>query len=222
MPDDDAREDDHKNAGTGAQEDIDDIDKENVAAVGADGGSADRRSTSPSLRGRAEDLDEVAAAVVERFPGTVFHRSHGQPVVYVDRSVWEEMAEFLRDEQQFTQCMDVTAADHLVDATRLEVPGVAPERFEVVANFLSHPRNRRLRAICEVPADDPSVPSVTGVYPGMNFAEREVFDMFGITFDGHPELTRILMPDDWVGYPLRKDDPPGRVPVTFKDDPSPR
>jgi NADH-quinone oxidoreductase subunit C len=222
MPDDDAREDDHKNAGTGAQEDIDDIDKENVAAVGADGGSADRRSTSPSLRGRAEDLDEVAAAVVERFPGTVFHRSHGQPVVYVDRSVWEEMAEFLRDEQQFTQCMDVTAVDHLVDAARLEVPGVAPERFEVVANFLSHPRNRRLRAICEVPADDPSVPSVTGVYPGMNFAEREVFDMFGITFDGHPELTRILMPDDWVGYPLRKDDPPGRVPVTFKEDPSPR
>jgi NADH-quinone oxidoreductase subunit C len=222
MPDDDAREDDHKNAGTGAQEDIDDIDKENVAAVGGDGGSADRRSTSPSLRGRAGDLDEVAAPVVERFPGTVFHRSHGQPVVYLDRSVWAEMAEFLRDEQQFTQCMDVTAVDHLVDAARLEVPGVAPERFEVVANFLSHPRNRRLRAICEVPADDPSVPSVTGVYPGMNFAEREVFDMFGITFDGHPELTRILMPDDWVGYPLRKDDPPGRVPVTFKEDPSPR
>ncbi|HEY3096634.1 MAG TPA: NADH-quinone oxidoreductase subunit C [Acidimicrobiia bacterium] len=171
---------------------------------------------------RAEDLDEVAAAVVERFPGTVFHRSHEQPVVYVDRSVWADLAGFLRDEQQFTQCLDVTAVDHLVDAERLEVPGVVPERFEVVANFLSHPRNRRLRAICEVPADDLSVPSVTGVYPGMNFGEREVFDMFGIAFDGHPDLTRILMPDDWVGYPLRKDDPPGRVPVTFKEDPSPR
>ncbi len=229
MADDDAREDNHKNPDERTEEPTEEEErehreeeKENVAAVGGDGGSADRRSTSPSLGGRAEDLDEVAAAVVERFPGTVFHRSHGQPVVYVDRSVWVDMAGFLRDEQHFTQCMDVTAVDHLVDAERLEVPGVVPERFEVVANFLSHPRNRRLRAICEVPADAPSVPSVTGVYPGMNFGEREVFDMLGIAFDGHPDLTRILMPDDWVGYPLRKDDPPGRVPVTFKEDPSPR
>jgi NADH-quinone oxidoreductase subunit C len=166
--------------------------------------------------------DEVAAAVVERFPDTVFHRSHGQPVVYVDRTAWAELAGFLRDEQQFTQCVDVTAVDHLVDAARSVVPGVTQERFEVVANFLSHPRNRRVRAICEVPPDDPSVPSLTDVYPGVNFAEREVFDMYGITFDGHPELTRILMPDDWVGFPLRKDDAPARVPVTFKEDPAPR
>jgi NADH:ubiquinone oxidoreductase subunit C len=164
----------------------------------------------------------VAAAVVERFPGTVFHRSHGQPVFYVDRTVWAEMGEFLRDEQQFTQCMDVTAVDHLVDAERLSVPGVEAERFEVVANFLSHPRNRRIRAVCEVPPGDASVPSLTGTYPGMNFAEREVFDMFGISFTDHPDLARILMPDDWTGYPLRKDDAPGRVPVTFKEDPSPR
>ena len=88
--------------------------------------------------------------------------------------------------------------------------------------FLSHPRNRRLRVICELPADDPTVTSIADVYPGMNFAERETYDMYGIVFDGHPDLTRLLMPDDWVGHPLRKDDSPARIPVEFKEDPAPR
>lgn len=196
MPDDDAREDAHKNGDTRVEEE----EKE--------------KAPPPD--------DEVAAAVVERFPGTAFHRSHGQPVVYVDRAIWADLGRFLREEQQFTQCVDVTAVDHLVDAARLSVPGVTPERFELVASFLSHPRNRRIRAICEVPAADPSAPSLTEVYPGANFGEREVYDLFGITFTGHPDLARILMPDDWVGYPLRKDDAPARVPVTFKEDPRPR
>jgi NADH-quinone oxidoreductase subunit C len=169
-----------------------------------------------------KDVPEHAAAVVARFPGTVFHDSHGQAVVYVDRGSWLELATFLRDDERFTQCLDVTVVDHLLDAERLEIPGVAPERYEVVANYLSHPRNLRLRTICEVPADDTTVASLAGVYPGLDFGEREAFDLFGITFDGHPDLTRILMPDDWVGHPLRKDDAPGRVPVTFKEDPGPR
>lgn len=166
--------------------------------------------------------DPVAAALVERFPGSVFHESHGQAVVYVDRAAWRDVAAFLRDEQRFTQCVDVTAVDHLLDVERLSVAGVDPERFEVVASYLSHPRNHRIRVICEVPADDPQVESLTALYPGVDFAEREVFDLFGVTFDGHPDLTRILMPDDWEGHPLRKDDAAARVPVTFKEDPGPR
>jgi NADH-quinone oxidoreductase subunit C len=200
MADDDAREDAHKNADA----DVGEKEKE-------------KEKSAPPIPD-----DEVAAAVLERFEGSVFHRSHGQPVVYVDRVVWADLGRFLRDEQQFTQCVDVTAVDHLVDAARISVRGVTPERFEVVANFLSHPRNRRLRAICEVPPGEASVPSLTEVYPGVNFGEREVYDLFGITFTDHPDLARILMPDDWVGYPLRKDDAPARVPVTFKEDPRPR
>jgi NADH:ubiquinone oxidoreductase subunit C len=166
--------------------------------------------------------DEVAAAIVETFPGSVFDRSHGQAVVYVDRAVFADVATFLRDEQKFTMLVDVTATDHLLDGVRYAPEAIALERYEVVANYLSHIRNRRLRVICEVPASDLSVPSLTPVYPGANFAEREIFDFYGIDFVGHPDLTRILMPDDWEGHPLRKDYPPARVPVTFKGDPHPR
>jgi NADH-quinone oxidoreductase subunit C len=165
---------------------------------------------------------ELATAIVEQFPESVLHDSHGQAVVYVDRGSWHDVALHLRDEQRVTQCLDVTAVDHLHDEMRLEVPGVERERFEVVANYLSHPRNLRVRTICEVPSGDATVASLVDVFPGVAFAEREVFDLLGITFDGHPDLTRILMPDDWVGHPLRKDDASARVPVTFKEDPAPR
>jgi NADH:ubiquinone oxidoreductase subunit C len=166
--------------------------------------------------------DEVAAALLERFEGAVFNESHGQPVVYVARDRWHDAARFLRDEQDFTMCLDVTVVDHLLDGVRYCADGVEPERYEVVANFISHARNRRIRLISEVPASDPTIPSIVDVYPGMNFGEREAYDMFGITFEGHADLTRILMPDDWDGHPLRKDYPTARVPVTFKGDPSPR
>jgi len=168
------------------------------------------------------EADEVAAALVARFPGAVAADSRGQAVVHLDRAHLADAAAFLRDSEQFTMCVDVTAVDHLLTAVRPLPAGVAPERFEVVANFLSHARNRRVRLVCQVPVSDPVVPSLTGVYPGTNFPERETFDLYGIAFDGHPELTRILMPDDWHGHPLRKDDGAARVPVTFKGDPSPR
>jgi NADH-quinone oxidoreductase subunit C len=166
--------------------------------------------------------DEVGAAIVARFPGSVFVESHGQPVVYVDRAVMADVARMLRDEEQFTMLVDTVAVDHLLDGSRPEIAGIDAERFEVVVNFLSHTRNRRIRIISEVPATDPTVPSLTPVYAGANFPERESYDLFGITFEGHPDLTRILMPDDWHGHPLRKDDAAARVPVTFKGDPSPR
>ena len=166
--------------------------------------------------------DEVGAAIVARFPGSVFVASHGQPVVYVDRAVMADVARMLRDEEQFTMLVDTVAVDHLLDGSRPSVAGVEAERFEVVVNFLSHTRNRRIRIISEVPESDPTVPSLTPIYSGANFPERESYDLFGITFEGHPDLTRILMPDDWHGHPLRKDDAAARVPVTFKGDPSPR
>jgi NADH/F420H2 dehydrogenase subunit C len=164
----------------------------------------------------------TSEAIVEKFPGSVAVDSRGQSVVYVDRSVLADVAKLLRDEQQFTMLVDVTAVDHLLDGARGEIEGVTLERFEVVVNFLSHARNERIRVICEIPDNDPTVPSLVPLYPGANFPERETYDLFGITFEGHPDLTRILMPDDWHGYPLRKDDPSARVPVTFKGDPAPR
>jgi NADH-quinone oxidoreductase subunit C len=182
----------------------------------------DDDDTREAVHEPAPPADEVAAALLERFPGSVFADSHGQAVVYVGADDWHDVAMFLRDEQRFTQCVDVAAVDHLIDEDRVVPPGVAAERYEVVANFLSHPRNRRIRTICELPAAAPEVPTIVDLYPGIAFAERETFDLFGINFLGHDDLARILMPDDWIGHPLRKDDSPSRVPVTFKEDPSPR
>ena len=89
-------------------------------------------------------------------------------------------------------------------------------RFEVVTNLLSRGMKRRLRIRTPVPGDDPTVASITSVFAGANFYERETWDLFGIGFVGHPDLTRILLPDDWEGHPLRKDYGLGSVPVQFK------
>jgi NADH-quinone oxidoreductase subunit C len=145
--------------------------------------------------------------------------SYGQTVVHVERSRWREVARFLRDEG-FDFCADITAVDQLLRPQRALPSGVDPERFEVVANYLSHSRNLRLRAITQVP-EGAAVPSLFEIFPGVDLPEREIFDLFGIPFEGHPDLVRLLMPDDWEGHPLRKDDPPARVPVQFKGDPGP-
>ena len=90
------------------------------------------------------------------------------------------------------------------------------ERFELVVNLLSLSQRRRVRLRVQVSEFDPVIDSAFDVYPGTEAMEREVFDMFGIKFNGHPDLTRILMPEDWQGHPLRKDYAQGNIPVQFK------
>jgi NADH:ubiquinone oxidoreductase subunit C len=92
-------------------------------------------------------------------------------------------------------------------------------RFEVVCQFLHHERRERTIVHVSAEGDPPTVPSIVELWPGANFMEREAFDMFGIRFEGHPHLTRILMPDEWEGHPLRKDYGVGKVPVEFAPQP---
>jgi NADH-quinone oxidoreductase subunit C len=118
----------------------------------------------------------------------------------------------------FEVCADLTAVDYLTFPQRSLPAGVVGERFEVVVNLLSIERRERIRVRVQVPAADPTLPTLFDMYPGTEAMEREVFDMFGIGFTDHPDLTRILMPEDWDGYPLRKDYDQGSIPVQFSTD----
>jgi NADH:ubiquinone oxidoreductase subunit C len=163
------------------------------------------------------------AVVTESVLGAPVTWSRRQKVAHPGREGLAEYVLALRDEEQFTVCLDVTGVDYLAHPGRLEIPpSIEPERFEVVYLVLSLPRRERLRLRVQVPGADPVVPSLFDVHPGTEAMEREVFDMFGIRFEGHPDLTRILMPEDWIGYPLRKDFAIGRIPVQFKGVPSAR
>jgi NADH-quinone oxidoreductase subunit C len=159
-------------------------------------------------------------ATVAALPAT---EALGETTLHPPREALRDVVAALRDEG-WLMCLDVTAVDHLTmpPAARVLPEGVSPERFEVVVLLISHARRARVRVKVQVPADDPQVPSLFEVHPGTEALEREVFDMFGIAFDGHPDLTRILMPEDWDGHPLRKDYAIGRIPVQFKGDPGPR
>lgn len=145
--------------------------------------------------------------------------SRGQRVLHPGRDQLLGLVETLRGEG-WLMCLDVTGVDYLANPHRTLPDGIEAERFEVVVTLISHTERDRLRLRVQVPEADPVVPSLFQVHPGTEAAEREVFDMFGISFDGHPDLTRILMPEDWHGHPLRKDYAVGRIPVQFKDAPS--
>jgi len=118
----------------------------------------------------------------------------GQNYMVVDRSLIPEILQILRNEEQFDYCVDITAVHY-------------PKRekqFDVVWVLYSFPRNERIRVKTQI-ADGESLPSSVPIWATANWLEREVFDMFGIKFDGHPDLKRILLPDGWKGHPLRKD-----------------
>jgi NADH-quinone oxidoreductase subunit C len=205
-------------------------DKAGEGAVGEDGGDEEATDAPPEL-----------------LHGCPVGESAGQRVVYVDRARYLEVFRALYQDG-YDLCSDVTAVDYIAHPGRPLPDPVTPERFEVVVNLLDRGTGptgvaggngtgngtsgngaahaarppRRLRARCQVPASDPTVPSLFDVWPGSDAMEREVFDLMGIVFEGHPDLSRILMPDDWEGHPLRKDNPVGRVPVQFKEAPPPR
>ena len=122
---------------------------------------------------------------------------------------YKNLVESLHSES-YEMMMDLT----VVDWFRKKEP-----RFEVVVQFLSVSKNERRTVKVFVNDEDLSIPSITDIYPSANFYEREAFDMFGINFLEHPDLTRILMPDDWNGHPLRKNYGSGRIPVQFKNAP---
>ncbi|MGD2100860.1 MAG: NADH-quinone oxidoreductase subunit C [Acidimicrobiia bacterium] len=151
-------------------------------------------------------MSPILSQLAEAFESVTWEESHGQSVVRVPAEEWGVFGQAAK-EAGFEVCSDVTAVDWLRSRS---------ERYEVVANLVSMRHRVRLRMITTVGREDPTITSLTPIWPGAGFAEREVYDMFGITFEGHPDLTRILMPDDWEGHPLRKDYGVGMVPVQFK------
>jgi len=138
-------------------------------------------------------LDWNAAAV----QGAKFDRE--EMTIYVDRGSIREACALLKDDPvcPFNFLSDLTCVDWYP----------AEPRFEVVYHLLSIPKKERVRLKVRLDSASPAVESLTSVWPGANFFEREVFDLFGIRFTGHPYLRRILMPEDWEGHPLRKDYP---------------
>jgi NADH-quinone oxidoreductase subunit C len=137
----------------------------------------------------------------------------GQEWISVPRERIRETLSALKS-QGFESYAFMTCVDHL-ETPVVEPP---PERFELIYELRSIRHHRELRVRVFVPESDPVVPSVHDIFAPANWDERETWDLYGIGFDGHPALTRILMPDDWVGHPLRRDYPVGGEPVDFSED----
>jgi NADH-quinone oxidoreductase subunit C len=154
--------------------------------------------------------------MTEQLHGSPVSESLGQTVVFPSRAEYLDVMKALVDDG-YQMCVDLTAVDYLTHPGRALPDGVDAARFEVVVSLLDIDSARRLRVRVQVPDDDAVLPTLFDVWPGTEALEREVFDMFGISFDGHPDLSRILMPEDWIGHPLRKDYEVGEIPVQFKE-----
>lgn len=168
-----------------------------------------------------ESTKPVAERTTEEVHGCPVSLSRGQRVVHVPRERYLEVMGALADDGHVL-CAMLDAVDYLTHPGRPLPEGFVPERFEVVAVLWTLTDPNPLRVRVQVPADDATLPSLFELWPGTEAAEREVFDLFGITFTDHPDLTRILMPEDWVGHPLRKDYSVGAIPVQFKGAPESR
>jgi NADH-quinone oxidoreductase subunit C len=125
-------------------------------------------------------------------------------------------------DDDFEMCVDLCGVDYLEHLDRPLPDGVNGTRFEVVVNLLSLSKKQRVRLRVQAGNDEPIVDSLFSLYPGTEAMEREAFDLYGVLFANHPDMTRILMPEDWEGHPLRKDYAVGKVPVQFKESPGPR
>lgn len=130
----------------------------------------------------------------------------GEFTLFVEPEDVHAIMTALRDHFEFTMCMDVTAVDYY--------PNESP-RFHVIYQLYSLPQNDRLQLRTRLNGNHPQLDSVQDIFAGANWREREVYDLFGIEFLGHPDLRRMMMPEDWVGHPLRKDYPLGYEEVQF-------
>jgi len=158
-------------------------------------------------------FDDVADALERAYPE--FHEAiervvvdRGELTLQIKREKLFDVAKVLRDNEalRFEVCLGVSGVHYPEDKDR-ELHAVYP--------LLSMTHNRRIRLEVAAPDSDPHIPSLVEIWAGNNWHERETYDMFGIIFDGHPALTRILMPDDWPGHPQRKDYPLGGIPVEY-------
>jgi len=170
---------------------------------------------APEPEVAADTAPEPAAP--ETLYGFPLSDSRGQTVVHASRDGYVELVKVLADDG-YAQVIDICGVDYLTYPNRAVPSGVTRERFEVVVNLLDMEHRRRLRLRLQIPEHDPSCPTLFDLHPGTEAMEREVYDTFGITFTDHPDLTRILMPEDWDGHPLRKDYEPGEIPVQFTHD----
>ena len=153
----------------------------------------------------ADSLERAYPAFNEAIEKIVIDR--GELTLHIKPTKLVEVAKILRDELLFEMCMGVTGVHFPLDIGR---------ELHAIYLLFSITKNQRIKLEISVPTTDPHLPSLTGVWASNNWHEREVFDMFGMIFDGHPGLTRILMPDDWPGHPQLKDYPLGGIPVEYK------